>query len=150
MERYEVSDSLDLYAPRRGVRDLAELVGFARSDGQELAIVVSELTSNILKYGIRGSIELERVDCARHGPGISIVAHDIGPPFRDLEMALRDGCDDRGPIDPGLLLKRGGLGTGLGAVLRLTDTFQLDPRPQGKAIRVVRYRRRPRRKQPSA
>jgi hypothetical protein len=59
-------------------------------------------------------------------------------------MALQDGCDDRGPIDPAHLLKRGGLGIGLGAVVRLMDSLQVEQDKDGKQIRAVRYLRRPR------
>jgi serine/threonine-protein kinase RsbT len=141
---YEVRAAVDLYRPRSAIRELCAALGFPRADGQELAIVVSELTSNILKYGVRGSVQFERIDSAKHGIGVMIVARDIGPPFRDLDMALRDGHDDRGPIDPGTLLKRGGLGTGLGAVLRLTDSFDVGSTSDGKKISVIRYRTRPR------
>src|SRR6266540_702832 len=61
-----------------------------------LAIVASELGSNIIKYGVRGSLEMEPIENAE-GSGVSVVARDFGPPFHDLAMALEDGCDDRGP-----------------------------------------------------
>jgi anti-sigma regulatory factor (Ser/Thr protein kinase) len=144
MSRHPIQHALDVYVPRQAVETLAIAVGFPRTDRQELAIVVSELCSNIVKYGVRGVIELERVDDSRHGAGLLIVARDVGPPFRDLGMALQDGCDDRGPIDPAGLLKRSGLGIGLGAVARLTDHFAVEQASAGKAIRVVRYVKRPR------
>ena len=108
MRRFDVVHAADLYGPRRAVKEVGELLGFSRTDCQELAIVVSELTSNILKYGVRGSIELDAYAHAAQGDGILVVARDIGPPFRNLELAKQDGCDDRGPIDPGSLLRRGG------------------------------------------
>lgn len=144
MQIYEVREAMDLYGPRRAIRELAASIGFAASDCMELAIVVSELTSNILKYGVRGSIELGPFDSREHGLGVVVTARDIGPPFHDLELALRDGYTDRGPIDPLSLLRRGGLGTGLGAVRRLTDSFQLTASPPEKQITVVRYLKRPR------
>jgi anti-sigma regulatory factor (Ser/Thr protein kinase) len=146
MPKFEVREAIDLYGPRQGAREVGERLGFSRGDCQELAIVVSELTSNILKYGVRGSIEIDALDTAPFGVGIVVVARDQGPPFYDLQLALRDGYDDRGPIDPATLLKRGGLGTGLGAVLRLTDAFELQVLAVGKAIQVVRYRKRPKRR----
>lgn len=146
LHQYDVVHAADLYGPRRAVKDVGAMLGFGRTDCHELAIVVSELTSNILKYGIRGRIELTGVEVAGLGHGLQVTARDIGPPFRNLEMALRDGCDDRGPIDPGTLLRRGGLGAGLGAVVRLTDSFELQSAAEGKAIRVVRYLERPRRR----
>jgi anti-sigma regulatory factor (Ser/Thr protein kinase) len=141
--RFQIRHPVDLYEPRRVVRDLASSAGFTRQDGQELAIVISELVSNILKYGLRGNIELEVASGAIH-----IVARDEGPPFHDLQLALRDGYNDRGPIDPASLLKRGGIGTGLGAVVRMTDSFRVDYLTLGKEIRVARLRTRPRRRPP--
>lgn len=145
MRVFQVRDSLDVYGPRQAALELAQKLGFPRHERQELAIAVSELASNIVKYGVRGSIELDSIDDPRHGIGVVIVARDHGPPFRNLAMALQDGCDDNGPIDPGILLKRGGLGIGLGAVVRFTDSFDLDQTRREKEIRVVRYRVRPRR-----
>jgi len=146
---FDVREALDLYGPRRAIRDMATALDFPRSAGQELAIVVSELVSNILKYGVRGSLRFEVVNSQQHGAGIQVVARDEGPPFYDLELALRDGFDDRGPIDPGTLLKRGGLGTGMGAIVRMTDSFQVEPSVTGKEIRVVRYRQRPKGRAPA-
>jgi anti-sigma regulatory factor (Ser/Thr protein kinase) len=146
MSRHIVREALDVYALREAVTKLATELGFRRRECTELSIVVSELCTNIVKYGVRGSLEVERHVDAVQGVGIAIIAHDIGPAFHDLEMALRDGCDDRGPIDPVLLMKRGGLGNGLGAVRRLTDFLTVDYNSEGKSIRVLRYLRRPPRK----
>jgi anti-sigma regulatory factor (Ser/Thr protein kinase) len=140
---FTIRHPADIYEPRRVIRDLASGDGFTRNDGHELAIVVSELISNILKYGVRGSIEFVRL--GGQTPGIHIIARDEGPPFHDLQTAMRDGCSDRGPIDPATLMKRGGLGLGLGAVVRLSDSFRVEQLPVGKEIHVVRFRARPRR-----
>jgi serine/threonine-protein kinase RsbT len=146
MPVYDVRETIDLYAPRKGAREIGAELGFGRGDCQELAIVVSELTSNILKYGVRGSIAIENYLNERHGAGMLILARDQGPAFHDLGLAVRDGYDDRGPIDPATFLKRGGLGTGLGAVIRLSDSFEVVPLELGKVIRVIRYCARPRRR----
>ena len=143
--RFEIKESIDVFAPRRAVRTVAAEFGLPRDACAELAIVVSELCSNILKYGKRGSVEMEAVYEEGRLKGIAVMARDEGPPFADVAMALRDGYNDRGPVDPGTLLTRGGIGTGLGAVLRLTDSFRVDPDPRGKVIRVERWAKRPRR-----
>jgi anti-sigma regulatory factor (Ser/Thr protein kinase) len=62
------------------------------------------------------------------------VARDVGPPIHDLAIAMLDGHDDRGPIDPALLAQRGGLGTGLGAVARLADGLEVRQETGGKQI----------------
>lgn len=143
MAMYEIREAIDLYAARQAVRDIGARIGFSRNDCHELAIVVSELASNIVKYGVRGSISIEGHQDAVRGPGLLLTARDHGPQFHDLKLALQDGYDDRGPIDPATLLKRGGLGTGLGAIIRLSDSFDVEQLAIGKAIRVVRYRSRP-------
>ena len=146
MSRHVVREALDVYALREAVGKLALELGFQRRERAELLIVVSELCTNIVKYGVRGSLELERHVDLIQGVGIAITASDIGPAFHDLKLALQDGYDDRGPIDPGALMKRGGLGIGLGAVRRLTDLLTVEYNSEGKSIRVVRYLRRPPRK----
>jgi anti-sigma regulatory factor (Ser/Thr protein kinase) len=143
---YAIKEQLDIYEPRRAVQALGARLGLSRSSCQELAIVVSELASNIVKYGKSGSVEMEEIVDQEFGRGILIVARDVGPPFRNLAMALQDGFDDEGPIDPGKLLKRGGIGAGLGAIVRLTDSFRVEATEQGKLIRVERFVKRPRRR----
>ena len=142
MPSFEVRESLDVVAPRQAVVTASSQIGFSRNASHELAIVVSELASNIVKYGVRGSIEFSPVDHPDHGPGIVICAHDAGPPFHDLKLALQDGFSDRGPIDPGTLLKRGGIGAGLGAVVRLTDEFAVESTTLGKTVRATRFLKR--------
>src|SRR5215831_8411963 len=138
MPRYEVRDPVDVYHVQRNVVRFAERFGFGRRECVELAIVASELSSNILKYGVRGSVEVDGFSDG-DGKGVTLVAIDHGPPFHDLTSALQDGWDDRGPIDPLKMLKRKGIGGGLGAVVRLTHSFRVDTEPTCKKVRVVRY-----------
>jgi anti-sigma regulatory factor (Ser/Thr protein kinase) len=106
--------------------------------------VVSELASNIIKYGRRGHIELAALDRDDGLRGISIVAEDETPPF-DLIGSLRDGYDAHGKLDPAQVFGRGGIGAGLGAVSRFSDGVELVPHGTGKRIVVRRYLGRPRR-----
>jgi anti-sigma regulatory factor (Ser/Thr protein kinase) len=136
MHEQRVRDGSDTYGARHAVKSLGQQIGFSRRACDELAIVVSELCSNILKYGVHGSIRMEALNDQR---GMMIVARDFGPPFHDLSLALKDGFDDRGPIDPMHMMKRGGIGGGLGAVVRFSHSFRVESLPNGKAIEVVRY-----------
>ncbi len=110
---------------------LAREFGMGPRRAMELAIVVSELASNIVKHGVRGEIVLTLHSAQGE---ISVEARDVGPPIRDLQLAMTDGCDDRGPIDPAQLLGRGGLGTGLGAVVRFADRVEYREESGGKTI----------------
>lgn len=141
-----VADPLDVFSARWAAQRLAAAIGFAPAARQEIAIVVSELATNILKYGVRGVIAMRAVDDPARGPGLELLAEDDGPPIADLATAVLDGHGERGPIDP-MLLGRGGIGSGLGAIIRLTDVFEYRDGPPRKAFRAVRYLRRPRREE---
>jgi len=130
-----------LIAPQ--ARRLATQFGLDAKRAAEVAIVVSELATNIAKHGIRGDLTIVQDDHSPPGGALAVIARDIGPPIRDLATAMTDGCDDTGPIDPALLLRRGGLGTGLGAVLRLSDRFDYHELPEGKEVTAVFFRRNP-------
>lgn len=150
MRSCEVEDEIDIYSARRLARELAEQLGFGKIEREEIEIVASELASNIVKYGIRGKMEMEQVRDPVLGIGLRIIAEDIGPPFYDVGMAIQDGYDDRGPLDPATLFRRRGIGGGLGAVIRFTDSFAYEPEEKGKRVVVVRYRTRPKRRPPGA
>jgi anti-sigma regulatory factor (Ser/Thr protein kinase) len=142
---FRIDHEVSVFAPRRCARDLATTLGFDRRAATELAIAVSELGSNIVKYGVRGGITVEATTDPARGVGVQIIAEDEGPPFCDFATALQDGCDDRGPLDPMTFLKRHGIGAGLGAVKRFSDTITLLPAAEGlngKRIVVVRYLKR--------
>lgn len=142
MLEYEIRVWVDVLTARSAVKALAIEVGFSSRESTELAIVTSELGSNILKYGRYGTLISRKLDAqGPNGKGIAVVARDHGPQFHDLATALLDGCDDRGPIDPLQLLSRKGIGGGLGAVLRLTHSFNVTPLTDGKEIAVERYLR---------
>lgn len=136
-----VADDTAVYTARSMIRDLAPRLGFSPNACAELVIVVSELVSNIRKYGVRGSIELSDVEDSERGVGIRIVASDETPPF-NLEVALPDGNDASGKLDPFRLYKRGGIGAGLGAVVRFTDKVEMTPTSKGKSLAVTRYVRK--------
>jgi anti-sigma regulatory factor (Ser/Thr protein kinase) len=143
--RVVVREAIDLFTARWTAQRIAGSIGFPELARQEIAIVVSELGTNILKYGTRGVIAMRPIDEATLGRGIELLAEDEGPLITDLETAVRDGHCERGPIDPIHQPRRGGIGAGLGAVLRFTDSFEYIPSRPRKAFRVVRYLKRPRR-----
>jgi serine/threonine-protein kinase RsbT len=138
---HPVRGRADVVVARRAAQRLGLKVGLSPRRSTEIAIVVSELATNIVKYGVRGEVAFAWQPAMTGAPGtFTVVAKDVGPPIRDLESALVDGCDDRGPIDPALLAGRGGLGSGLGAVVRLADRFECRQDAGGKEITVRFFR----------
>jgi len=143
MKACRIEQDLDVFAARRAARELASEVGFAVREGEEIAIVATELSTNILKYGVRGWLELAAVYDSLLGTGLKVIAHDQGPPFFDFATALFDGHDDKGPIDPAAMATRRGIGAGLGAVQRFCDAVTCAAEESGKAVTAIRYLRRP-------
>lgn len=141
VQRFRIEIDVDVIGARFAVRRLGETLGFVAPACTELAIVVSELGTNILKYAKHGEILLARANHVTRGAGVRIEAIDWGPPFHDLTLALRDGHGDRGPVLPERLLGRKGIGSGLGAVVRFTDSFECHQLATEKRIVVVRYRK---------
>jgi anti-sigma regulatory factor (Ser/Thr protein kinase) len=143
MVQVQLEHPADIIASQQLARRAAKAAGFSRRACAELMIVASELASNVLKYGRRGVLRVEPVHDPQRGTGLRIVAEDHGPPFRSFETALRDGFDDRGPVEPAHLLTRRGTASGLGAVRRLTHELGWEPREEGKAVIATRYVKAP-------
>lgn len=73
--------------------------------------MASELATNLSKYGSGGEIHVSRLSDRGH-LGIEILSIDRGPGIEDLERCLSDGYSSSGTS-----------GTGLGAVMRSSTTF---------------------------
>jgi anti-sigma regulatory factor (Ser/Thr protein kinase) len=138
-----VTTEADVIGARRAAERLAVQEGFSRIAAQEVALVTSELAWNLVRHAGGGAIELTIASLAA-GPALVVAAIDGGPPIADLETALLDGHTAAGPIPPDQLQRRRGLGSGLGAALRLSDRLVQEPLPRGKQIVATRYLVRPR------
>lgn len=133
-----------MIAARRAAERLALQEGFTRIAAQEVALVTSELAWNLVRHAGGGEIELRITSDAVAGPALTIAAIDSAPPIENLEVALRDGHTAAGPIPIEERLRRRGLGSGLGAALRLSDRLVQEPLARGKQIVATRYLVRPR------
>jgi anti-sigma regulatory factor (Ser/Thr protein kinase) len=138
-----VTCDLHVFTARRAARPFARSLAFGDIEREELVIVVSELASNIVKYGVRGQIALEVLSDPKRGAGVRVTAEDVGPAIVDLDTALKDGHGGEGRIDAAAMAGRKGLGGGLGAIVRFTDSFHYEAIEGGKRITVIRYRNRP-------
>src|SRR5262245_13247577 len=74
-----------------------------------VALVVTELSTNLLKHAHGGELLVRQRD-----DGIEILALDHGPGIGDIERSLADGYSTAGSS-----------GTGLGAVRRMSATFDI-------------------------
>lgn len=145
MREHPVEHPADVIMVQRAAWEFACALGFAVRDSHELSIVATELASNIVKYGVRGSVRFDVVDDPERGAGMRLTAFDRGPGFHNFDTAQQDGCDDKGPLDPTAMHGRGGIGAGLGAVRRFSDEIGWALDPAGKRVWAIRYAKRPRR-----
>jgi anti-sigma regulatory factor (Ser/Thr protein kinase) len=109
---------------RREAKALAEIMGFNSTVCEEIALVVIELATNLIKHAYNGKLVLTPVaDNVRIG--LEIESRDSGPGIADVERALADRFSTSGTR-----------GTGLGAVNRLMDELDITSR-HGAGTRIV-------------
>jgi anti-sigma regulatory factor (Ser/Thr protein kinase) len=121
--RVPVTDSTFVGEARRAAVDFAKRLDFSVERAGTVAIVTTELATNILKHASTGEIVLAGVS-SDHRNGMDVVALDKGPGINSLAESLRDGYSTAGSS-----------GTGLGAIARLADSFDLYTQPgRGTAL----------------
>lgn len=114
MHAVEVRDTSQVAEARRVAVALAEAHGFDESDAGRVAIVATELATNILKHGDGGALLVDSFEDAS-GAGIECLALDKGAGMADIALSMRDGHSTVGTA-----------GNGLGAVFRgshVTDIY---------------------------
>ena len=112
-----VSDASQVSEARRVAVGVATQNGFGEEAAGRVALVATELSTNLLKHGGGGELLIGAVDDARM-QGVELIAIDKGPGIADLDAALRDGMSTAGTP-----------GHGLGAIRRLSDAFDIFSRP---------------------
>lgn len=123
-----IEDSSQIGHARRTAQQLAEQQGFDPTDAGKVALVTTELASNILKHATRGEIHV-RVLPRMSGAGIEILAVDRGKGF-DLHACLSDGFSTRGTQ-----------GIGLGAISRQAQVFDAYADSRGAVLLARLYPR---------
>ena len=125
-----VSHASDAGELRRKATQLAETLGLEDVDRGRVALVATEIGTNLVKHaGGSGRILLRGL--REEGPGVELVSIDSGPGF-DVGAGLRDGLSTSGTR-----------GVGLGAVQRTSDTFDLWSAPGRGSVLVSRILTRP-------
>jgi anti-sigma regulatory factor (Ser/Thr protein kinase) len=111
---FPITHASDVAAARRAGQKLADSLGFDDVKAGRLAIVITEAATNILKHAGEGMVTIMRTQSGVEMPGVDVVAVDNGPGIGDLEFSLRDGVSTAGTA-----------GTGLGALRRQADEFDV-------------------------
>ncbi|GAB3409133.1 SpoIIE family protein phosphatase [Massilia agilis] len=116
-EAVAISHASDASAARRIGQKLADALGFDETRAGQLAIIISEAATNILKHAGQGTLYIGPAQSGA-GPGVDVVAVDEGPGIVDFASSLVDGVSTAGTA-----------GTGLGALNRLSDEFDVHSTP---------------------
>jgi anti-sigma regulatory factor (Ser/Thr protein kinase) len=112
-----VTDTSHAGEARRQAAILAERLNLGERERGGLAIAVTEIATNLLKHAGDGTIVLDSV--GHNGSrGVRVIGMDKGPGIRDISGALADGRSTAGTS-----------GNGLGAIKRLSDTFDIYSMP---------------------
>jgi anti-sigma regulatory factor (Ser/Thr protein kinase) len=112
-----VTDSTQVGEARRKAAAFAERANFGERDAGALAIAVTEMATNIDKHARGGTIVIESI--GKNGSsGVRVLSLDKGPGIKDLNAAIRDGYSSSGTA-----------GNGLGAIKRLSRTFDIYTAP---------------------
>jgi anti-sigma regulatory factor (Ser/Thr protein kinase) len=115
-----VEDSSQVGEARRAAMAVAAHAGLDDVSAGKLSIVISELSTNILKHAKHGEILIGNV---RGGKTVDVLALDQGPGIPNLEHAMQDGFSSSGTA-----------GQGLGAVNRQSSVCEVYSRPNGTVV----------------
>jgi anti-sigma regulatory factor (Ser/Thr protein kinase) len=106
MKSVGVNDQSGVAEARRAATNLAERQGFTATDTGKLALIATELSTNLIKHGSGGEILVGAYE-DNDSQGIEIFALDKGAGMSNVAACLEDGYSSAGTA-----------GRGLGAVIR--------------------------------
>ena len=121
-----LSEGSQVSAARLAMQRMAQDLGFDETRVGRVAIVVTEAATNMLRHGGGGTLA-GRAMALGGRVGLEILAVDDGPGMKSFAASSVDGVSTAGSA-----------GTGLGAMQRLADEFEIYTRDQaGTLIRMV-------------
>ncbi|WP_441235776.1 SpoIIE family protein phosphatase [Bradyrhizobium sp. 930_D9_N1_4] len=106
MKSVGVNDQSGVAEARRSATDLAQRSGFTDTDKGKLALIATELSTNLVKHGSGGEILVGTYE-DNESQGIEIIALDKGAGMSNVAACLEDGYSTAGTA-----------GHGLGSVIR--------------------------------
>jgi anti-sigma regulatory factor (Ser/Thr protein kinase) len=121
-----VADPSHVSAARQGAQRLAHRLDFDETRKGRVAIAVTEAVTNMLKHAGGGTL-VARSLASGDAVGIEVLAIDAGPGMQSFRESARDGVSTTGTA-----------GTGLGAMQRQSDEFEVYTlESRGTIVRMV-------------
>lgn len=123
---FPLSDRSYVSLVKKEIKKIADSIGFEANKLAEIEIIISEITSNIIKHTPGGIILVKHI-ISGDIEGLEIISIDDGPGMANPLMMLRDGVSTTNT-----------LGQGLGAIKRLSDNFDIYSVPKWGTILLSR------------
>jgi len=123
----QVSEASQAGAARRKAVVFAQELGMEESRQGAVALAITEMATNLVKHAGKGHILVQRLQQNDHS-GLRVVSVDQGPGIADISKALIDGNSTAGTM-----------GQGLGAIRRISDSFDLYSVPGGGTVVSVEF-----------
>jgi anti-sigma regulatory factor (Ser/Thr protein kinase) len=119
-----INESSQVAEARRLISAIARSLGFSETEMGKVALIVTELATNLVKHGEReGHLIIRSLEWGQVN-GIEILSLDKGPGIEKVTEALQNGYSTRGSP-----------GTGIGAIRRLSSVFDFYSLPSlGTAV----------------
>jgi len=136
-QRIIVVEASQPSAARYSAQDAAAAAGFGSEDEHRAGIIATELATNLVKHATGGEM-LVRGASSGSDKQIEVIAIDRGPGIAEIGRALFDGYSTSGSP-----------GTGLGAVQRMADEFDIFSQPGRGTIVLARVRAKRARRPPA-
>ena len=124
--RIAVTEESHVGAARRYVAEICARVSTEEVFRGRAAIVATEMTRNVVRHGKGGEIIVRQI-LAPTATGLELLALDRGPGLRNFAECLSDGFSTGGTT-----------GSGLGAIKRLADRFEVFSQPGGGTVAWAR------------
>jgi anti-sigma regulatory factor (Ser/Thr protein kinase) len=116
---------------RRAAVRLAERAGLPAARAAAVALLATELATNLARHARDGELLMQAL-ASPVGPAVELLSVDRGPGMADVERCLVDGFSTGGTA-----------GSGLGAVRRIADDFDIYSRPGWGTLVFARVHGRP-------
>ena len=110
---------------RRVAVDRAQQLGFDEVTVGRVALVATELATNIAQHADTGELLIR--ETVESNPLIELLAIDKGPGIANLSRAMEDGYSTAGT-----------LGHGLGSIVRQADQFEVFSQQPGGTVGMAR------------
>ncbi|MDB5478498.1 MAG: Stage sporulation protein [Alphaproteobacteria bacterium] len=123
---FPITEQSQIGEMRRKVASISDDIGFDAVLAGKISIIVTEMATNILKHADQGQIIVSPITQAGIN-GIELLALDKGPGMADIGRCFEDGYSTAGSQ-----------GTGLGAITRQSQEFDIYSQPGNGTVILAR------------